>query len=37
MAAYFRYKSDQKLVSRYDYGRIQLRIGRTCGAAQLRP
>ena len=37
MAAFFRYKSDQKLVFSYDHCRIQLRIGRTYVTAQLRP
>ena len=37
MAAYFRYKSDQKLVFSYDHCRIQLRVGRTYGTAQLQP
>ena len=37
MAAFLRYKSDQKLVFSYGRGRIQLRVGRTCGTAQLRP
>ena len=37
MAAFLRYKSDQKLVFSYDHCRIQLRVGRTYGTAQLRP
>ena len=37
MAAFLRYKSDQKLVFSYDHCRIQLRVGRTYGTAQLQP